>query len=69
VLLKFLLLERQRIALDEVATLLLAMPVFAAANRNHLQQTPQALADWAVQQLIRAGAAKREGEYLLNQEM
>lgn len=69
VLLKFLLLERQRIALDEVATLLLAMPVFAAANRNHLQQTPQALAAWAVQQLVRAGAAKIEGEYLLNHEL
>ncbi|TFW27247.1 MBL fold metallo-hydrolase [Duganella callida] len=66
VLLKFLLLERQRIPLADVPTLLTSMPVFAAANDNYLQQTPEALADWAVAQLVRALAARIEGEYLLN---
>jgi glyoxylase-like metal-dependent hydrolase (beta-lactamase superfamily II) len=66
VLLKFLLLERQRIALAEVPRVLLAMPVFATANTRYLRQTPEALAQWAVGQLVRAGAAHVESEYLLN---
>jgi glyoxylase-like metal-dependent hydrolase (beta-lactamase superfamily II) len=66
VLLKFLLLERQRIPLAEVPQLLLAMPVFDAANRNFLHQTPEQLGTWAVSQLVRAAAARIEGEHLLN---
>jgi len=66
VLLKFLLLERQRIVLADVPALLVAMPVFAAANNNYLKQEPQALGTWAVEQLVRSGAAHVEGEYLLN---
>ncbi|NGZ83453.1 MBL fold metallo-hydrolase [Duganella aceris] len=67
VLLKFLLLERQRIALADVPQLLLAMPVFEAANRNFLHQSPEQLGSWAVSQLVRAAAARVEGEYLLNE--
>lgn len=67
VLLKFLLLERQRIALADVPQLLLAMPVFDAANRNFLHQTPEQLGSWAVSQLVRAAAARTDGEYLLNE--
>jgi glyoxylase-like metal-dependent hydrolase (beta-lactamase superfamily II) len=67
VLLKFLLLERQRIALVDVPRLLLAMPVFEAANRNFLHQSPEQLGSWAVSQLLRAAAARVEGEYLLNE--
>ncbi|HJU99093.1 MAG TPA: MBL fold metallo-hydrolase [Burkholderiaceae bacterium] len=66
VLLKFLLLERQRIALAEVPDMLLSMPVFATANARYLRQTPDALAQWAVGQLVRGGAAHIESEYLLN---
>jgi hypothetical protein len=68
VLLKFLLLERQRIALADV-------PVCCAPCRSSsgqpqlLRQTPEELGEWAAQQLIRAGAARVEGEYLLNHEM
>jgi glyoxylase-like metal-dependent hydrolase (beta-lactamase superfamily II) len=69
VLLKFLLLERQRIPLADVPQLLLAMSVFEAANRNFLHQTPEALATWAVSQLMRAAAARIDGEYLLNAEL
>lgn len=67
VLLKFLLLERQRIALADVPRMLLAMPVFATANSRYLRQTPEALAQWAVGQLVKAGAAHIESEYLLNE--
>ncbi|MBA5604883.1 MBL fold metallo-hydrolase [Duganella sp. FT3S] len=66
VLLKFLLLERQRIALAEVPQMLLSMPVFATANTRYLRQTPDQLAQWAVGQLVKGGAAHVESEYLLN---
>jgi glyoxylase-like metal-dependent hydrolase (beta-lactamase superfamily II) len=67
VLLKFLLLERQRIALTEVPALLLSMPVFETANARFLKETPEALATWATKQLTRSLAARVEGEHLLNQ--
>ena len=67
VLLKFLLLERQRIALLELPQLLLSMPVFAMANDRFLKQSPEELARWATSQLVRAVAARIEGEYLLNE--
>ncbi|MBA5685851.1 MBL fold metallo-hydrolase [Rugamonas apoptosis] len=66
VLLKFLLLERQRIALAELPQMLLSMPVFATANTRYLRQTPEQLAQWAVGQLVKGSAAHVEGEYLLN---
>lgn len=66
VLMKFLLLERQRIALAEVPHILAALPVFEAANGRFLRQTPADAAQWLVRQLVRAGAAHIEGEYLLN---
>src|SRR5471030_839811 len=67
VLLKFLLLERQRIPLADVPQLLMAMPVFEKANTNFLKQTPEQVGTWAVGQLVRAAAARVEGEYLLNE--
>ena len=67
VMLKFLLLERQRIALADLPAVLAAMPVFDEANRRFLRQSPQALAQWIVEQLMKAGAARIEGEHLLNE--
>jgi len=67
VLLKFLLLERQRIPLADVSVLLTSMPVFAAANTNFLKQSPEDLGKWAVEQLVRSNAARVEGECLLNE--
>ena len=67
VLLKFLLLERQRIALAELPELLATLPLFVETNRRFLRQPPQELADWAVRQLQRAAAARIDGRYLLNQ--
>ena len=67
VMLKFLLLERQQIALADVPALLAGMPVLQQANRRFLQKTPQELAQWAVSQLLRACAARIEGDSLLNE--
>ena len=66
VLLKFLLLERQRILLADVPALLQAMPLFREANRRFLRQETAALAEWAVAQLVKAGAARVDGADLTN---
>ena len=66
VLLKFLLLERQRVALAEVPALLAAMPLLREANRRFLRQEIAALAEWAVAQLVKAGAARVDGDLLTN---
>jgi glyoxylase-like metal-dependent hydrolase (beta-lactamase superfamily II) len=67
VMLKFLLLERQRIALAEIPGILLGMDSLEVANRRFLHQTPEQLAQWATGQLLRAAAARVDGEYLLNE--
>ncbi|WP_238552011.1 MBL fold metallo-hydrolase [Herminiimonas sp. CN] len=66
VLLKFLLLERQRIALAELPHLLAQMPIVLEANRRFLRQPLPALTQWAVAQLTKAGAAAVEGDLLVN---
>lgn len=66
VLLKFLLLERQRIAVAEVPALLAAMPLLRETNRRFLRQETAALAGWAVAQLVKAGAARVDGGQLTN---
>lgn len=67
-LLKFLLLERQRIPLADVPALLQAMPLFREANRRFLRQETAALAEWAapVAQLLKADAARVDGGQLTN---
>jgi glyoxylase-like metal-dependent hydrolase (beta-lactamase superfamily II) len=67
VLLKFTLLERQQVALADVCALLTAIPAVADANLRFLHKTPQDLAQWAVSQLLRAGAARAEGDTLFNE--
>lgn len=61
VLLKFLLLEKRSIPLEEVQRLLNGMRLFGATNRRYLHKTDAALAHWAVEQLVRAGAAELAG--------
>ncbi len=68
VMLKFLLLERQQIALAEVHTLFATVPVLLGAGRRYLDKEPAELADWVVHALVRAGAARRDGELLVNRE-
>ncbi|MGV3654865.1 MAG: MBL fold metallo-hydrolase [Noviherbaspirillum sp.] len=64
VLLKFLLLERRRIALDVLPGLLAGIELVQAANRRFLRLSDAALAEWAVAQLVQAGAAQCAGAYL-----
>lgn len=66
VLLKFLLLERQRIALAELPQLLAQMPIVLEANRRFLRQPLPLLTQWAVAQLVKAGAAEVAGAHLRN---
>lgn len=68
VLLKFLLLERQSIALAALPQLLSDMRIVQETNRRFLQQPLPALAQWATAQLLKAGAAAIEGDALVNRE-
>jgi glyoxylase-like metal-dependent hydrolase (beta-lactamase superfamily II) len=68
VMLKFLLLERQQIALAELPALLDSGKSFVTANRRFLKKTPAALAQWAAEQLVRAGAAEIVGGALVNRD-
>lgn len=64
VMLKFVLLERRSIPLAQVPRLLSEMRLFDAANRLYIKKSPEALAQWAVEQLLRAGAAEIVGDAL-----
>jgi glyoxylase-like metal-dependent hydrolase (beta-lactamase superfamily II) len=68
VLLKFLLLEKQEIPLIQVQGLLADLRLFSETNRRYLHKTPPELAQWAVAQLVRAGAAEIAGEMLRNRD-
>lgn len=66
VLLKFLLLERQRIPVAGVQALLASIPIVAETNRRHLHKTDEELAAWTIKQLVRGLAAKVDGDDLVN---
>ena len=66
VMLKFLLLERQKIALTNIPTLLQAIPVVSDACVRLLRTSTTELAPWAVAALIRAGAARQQDGWLVN---
>ena len=57
VLVKFRLLERRRITMDELRQWMRDVPLLVDSNRNHLQMDPDALAQWTAAQLVKAGAA------------
>jgi glyoxylase-like metal-dependent hydrolase (beta-lactamase superfamily II) len=66
VLLKFLLLERQRIPLPEVSRLLAETRLFTEANHRYLQQSNEQLTQWAIAQLLRTGAATLADDALID---
>jgi len=66
VLLKFLLIERQKIPLAALPKLLIDIPLVAAANNNYMNYGTLNLAHWAITQLKRAGAARVEGFHLFD---
>jgi glyoxylase-like metal-dependent hydrolase (beta-lactamase superfamily II) len=57
VLLKFLLLERQAIPVDEVENLFGTVPLLVLARARFLPRPPAELAQWAMRALEKAGAA------------
>ena len=71
VLVKFLLLERQRIGVAALPALLAAIPVVGSALRQ-MEVDPPApdacttLANWAIASLLRAKAARIEGDFLVD---
>ncbi len=64
VMLKFLLLEQQRIPLAQVPRLLADLRLLEATNRKYMKKPPDELAQWSIAQLVRTGAAKIEGDVL-----
>jgi glyoxylase-like metal-dependent hydrolase (beta-lactamase superfamily II) len=66
VLLKFLLLERQRILVATIPALLEAIPLVRDACLPLLRTTMADLAPWAVTALVRVGAARVEDGWLVN---
>jgi glyoxylase-like metal-dependent hydrolase (beta-lactamase superfamily II) len=68
VLLKFLLMERQRIKLSEVPKLLNDIPLVKSANQRHMNFGKIHLAHWAITQLRRAGALDVQDNYLVDVE-
>lgn len=68
VLLKFLLLSRQSIALDEVWTMFETVPLLVSTNKRYFGWPADQMAEWTVHSLVRAGAAKREDGMLVNRE-
>ena len=65
-LLKYLLLDEERIALDAVAGRMRGVHVTMEANRRYLGMSVEALSEWTVGELVRAGAARIEGGVLVN---
>lgn len=68
VLLKFLLLSRQRMPLAQVWNMFETMPLLVTIGRRYFEWPPSQMAEWAVDSLVKVGAAKREGGMLVNQE-
>lgn len=68
VLLKFLLLERQRLPLSDVLRLMSDIRLFATSNQRYLHQSEPHLVQWTIGQLVRAGAAAVEGDMLVNRD-
>ncbi|GIZ51819.1 MBL fold metallo-hydrolase [Noviherbaspirillum aridicola] len=68
VLLKFLLLDKQAIPVDRVQPLLEEMFLFHEANRRYFRKPEAELADWAVAQLLKAGAVEVRDGVLLNRD-
>lgn len=66
VLVKFLLLERGRIALEQLPAMMRDIPLLRITNERFLQMDDVALSRWCVAQLERAGAAHSDGVFLLD---
>jgi glyoxylase-like metal-dependent hydrolase (beta-lactamase superfamily II) len=61
----FALLDVRSFPLDSLAEYLHGVPLYREANARFLGLSPDALADWLVAELIRAGVARRTGDRLV----
>ena len=61
----FSLLDARTVALDDLAEHLDRVPLYHQANRRFLGLSPDALAQWLVADLVRAGVAQRDGRNLI----
>ncbi|WP_240162487.1 MBL fold metallo-hydrolase [Glaciimonas sp. PAMC28666] len=68
VLLKFSLLEHQQLSLKEVARIVATTPLMVSTNARHLHRSNAELTTWLIAQLVRVGAARVDGELLLNSD-
>jgi glyoxylase-like metal-dependent hydrolase (beta-lactamase superfamily II) len=66
VLLKFVLLERRQVAQAELGALFASIPLIEAVRLRYFERSAAELAEWAMQALLRAGAARCEGALLLD---
>ena len=60
----FWLLERRRVALDDLPAHLASVPLYREANRRFLGLSPEALAGWLADELLRAGVVRRVEGFL-----
>ena len=65
-LLKYLLLDRERMPLEDVPQVMRGVRVTMEASRRYLGMSDEALADWAVRELAASGALRVEGGMVLN---
>ncbi|MDB5798968.1 MAG: Beta-lactamase-like protein [Paucimonas sp.] len=65
-LVKFRLLELRRVPITDVRRWMREIPLFASANARYLQMDDDALGDWTVAQLVKAGVASVEDGMLVD---
>lgn len=61
----FSLLDARSMRLEALTEHLASVPLYREANARFLGLTPEALADWLVAELVRAGVARRERDLLV----
>jgi glyoxylase-like metal-dependent hydrolase (beta-lactamase superfamily II) len=65
VMLSFSLLEKRSMPLEGLPAYVARVPILAELNSRYLRMTPTGMAGWLVNELERAGAAKRENGLLV----
>jgi glyoxylase-like metal-dependent hydrolase (beta-lactamase superfamily II) len=68
VLLKFLLLDRVRMPMADVEHLFATVPLLVSARERYFKEDAKELAHWAALNLRRAGAARLDGDVLVNRD-
>ena len=65
-LVKFRLLERERIRIEDAVNEVALVPLLARTNARHLHMSAEALGRWAIEALLAAGAACTDGDAIIN---